>query len=290
MSSNGHLSQLPHWTLSADVDTSVPSVARMYDYMLGGKDNFAIDRERVQQAIEADPVVPQLARANRAFLQRAVRFLAGECGIAQFIDIGTGLPTQQNVHQVAQAINPDACVVYVDNDPVVSAHGRAILADNARTTVLQADLREPGAILSEPELLELIDFGQPVAVLAVTVLHFVPDEADPVGIMATVRHALAPGSYLALTHACGDIRPTEASKVAEVYRHTATPGTPRSREQIQTFFGDFELVSPGLVWVPQWRPAPTFAEQEAASAEEAVKIWFLAGVGRKPEASADSPT
>ena len=179
-----------------EIDTSRPHPARMYDAYLGGKDNYAVDREAVRQVLRAAPEVRDTARANRAFLQRAVRFLVGEAGIRQIIDVGTGIPAAGNVHQVAGEIAPGTRVAYVDNDPIVHVHANALLTGSGTTSIVLADLREPGAILGHPKVAELIDFGQPVALLLVAILHFVTDDEQPAGIIATFRDALPPGSYL----------------------------------------------------------------------------------------------
>ncbi|WP_307797373.1 SAM-dependent methyltransferase [Actinomadura barringtoniae] len=255
-------------------DPSIPNVARMYDYYLGGKDHFEADRIRADEAIAADPTLVTLIRENRAFLGRAVRYLAAQ-GIDQFLDVGTGLPTQQSVHQIAHGMNPDARVVYVDYDGQVVAHGRALLADAPGTKMIQGDLRRPREILDHPEVRRLLDFDKPVAVLTVATLHFVPDEDDPQAIMAEFRDALAPGSHLVLTHASADGVPDVVAKVVEVYKKTSAPGTPRTSEQVTNLFGDFELLEPGLVWAPLWRP------DHPVGMEEAKRVWFYAGVGRK---------
>ncbi|MEV4670066.1 MULTISPECIES: SAM-dependent methyltransferase [Actinomadura] len=255
-------------------DPNVPNIARMYDYYLGGKDHYAADRAAADEAIAADPTLLTLLRENRAFLGRAVRYLA-EQGIDQFLDIGTGLPTQQNVHQIAQSVNPAARVAYVDYDGQVVAHGRAILADSPGTRMIQADARDPREILENDEVRRLLDFGKPIALLLVATLHFIPDEDDPQGIMAELRDALAPGSHLALTHASADGVPDVVAKVVEVYKRTSAPGTPRTQEQVAGLFGDFELLDPGIVWAPLWRP------ERSITLEEALPIWFYAGVGRK---------
>jgi hypothetical protein len=257
------------------IDTTVPTTARMYDYWLGGHDNFAADRAAALAVSEAAPETPLVAVENRKFLRRAVRYLAGEAGIAQFLDIGTGLPTQGNVHQVAQAVNPGARVVYVDNDPMVLAHSRA-LKTGGNTAVIEADLREPHAILNHPGTRRLIDFSQPLAVLLVAVLHFISDSDDPYAIAATICDALPPGSYLVISHATGGISGGSAARVAEHYKKNVAPGTTlRSRDEILRLFTGLELVEPGLVQVPYWRPD----EPEPAGAG---KVWFLGAVGRKP--------
>jgi len=248
----------------------------MYDYWLGGHDNFAADRAAALAVSEAAPEVQLIAVENRKFLRRAVRYLAGEAGIAQFLDIGTGLPTQGNVHQVAQGINPDARVVYVDNDPMVLAHSRALKTGGGNTVVIKADLREPDSILNNPGTRTLIDFSQPLAVLLVAVLHFISDNADPYAIVATIRDVLPPSSYLVVSHATGGIPGGSAAKVAEHYKKNVAPGTTlRGRDGILRFFAGLELVEPGLSQVPYWRPD----EPEPA---DAPKVWFLGGVGRKP--------
>jgi S-adenosyl methyltransferase len=183
------------WAAPTGVDASMPNFARVYDYLLGGKDNFPVDRATAEQALAVAPELRVMARENRAFLQRAVRFLVAEAGICQLLDIGTGLPTQGSVHEVAQQVAPDARVVYVDADPVVIAHSRAMLASSDKAAIIQADLRRPEELLDHPELRALIDLGEPVAVLLVAILHGVTDAEDPVGVVTRLRDAMAPGSY-----------------------------------------------------------------------------------------------
>ena len=255
------------------IDTTVPSTARMYDFWLGGHDNFAADRAAALAVSEAAPEAPLLARENRKFLRRAVRLLA-EAGITQFLDIGTGLPTQGNVHQIAQQVNPDARVVYVDNDPMVLAHSRA-LKTGGNTVVIEADLREPQAILDHPGTRELVDFSQPLAVLLVAVLHFISDDDNPQAIVAAICDALPPGSYLVLSHVTGDIRRDTAARSETEYKKVAPGATLRTREEILRLFTGLELTGPGLVQVPYWRPD----EGEPADAD---KVWILGGVGHKP--------
>ena len=262
------------------IDTSVPNVARMYDWWLGGKDNFAVDREAAERHERAIPALPWLARENRAFLRRAVRFLAGE-GITQFLDIGSGLPTNQNVHEVAQQVNPDARVVYVDIDPVVVNHARALLS-SGRTVAIQGDVCRPDDILGDPEVGRLLDLSQPVAVLILAVLHVIPDEADPAGAVARFRAAMAPGSYLAITHAAvspahvvGTQRLSEAAREL-VDANKATAGVPgRTHDEIARFFGDMTLVEPGLTDVWAWRPD----DDTVVTTTDFMRI--LAGVARK---------
>jgi SAM-dependent methyltransferase len=263
----------PDWAPET-IDIERPSVARMYDYYLGGSHNFAVDRATAQQMIAAVPDAPLMAQANRAFLRRAVRFLAG-AGIRQFLDIGSGIPTVGNVHEIAQEVAPDARVVYVDVDPVAVAHSRHILAGNELTAVVQEDLRRPARILAHPHVRSLIDFDEPVALMIVAVLHFVPDSDDPAGIIKTLRDSLAPGSYLVVSQASDDGRPAEERQDAEdVYRRTDNPLCVRNRAEVTSFFDGFTLLEPGVVWVPQWRP------DSAESAEEAHRAVFLGGVGR----------
>jgi S-adenosyl methyltransferase len=260
------------WT--DEINTWVAHPARIYDYYLGGKDNFQADRETAEQALAATPSVREMARQNRAFLQRAVRFLAGQGGIRQFLDIGTGLPTQGNVHEIAQAIAPEARVVYVDNDPIVLAHSRALL-DAPNTAVVLGDLREPGQILEDPEVTKLIDFHRPMAVLLVAVLHFIRDSEDPDGICARLRTAMAPGSYLVISHGTADLQqaqPEVADKVVRAYQRSTAPVTLRSRAQVEGFFGDFELVDPGLEQIQRWRPDGPVPD---------VSGGIFGGVGRK---------
>ncbi len=255
------------------IDTSVPTTARMYDYWLGGTDNFTADRVAAMAVSEVAPEARLIAVENRKFLRRAVRYLTAEAGVTQFLDIGTGLPTQGNVHQVAQAISPDARVVYVDNDPMVLAHSRA-LKTGGNTVVIEADLREPQAILDHADTRRLIDFSRPLAVLLVAVLHFISDDYDPPAIVATLRHAVPPGSYLVISHVTGDIRPETATRAAVHYKRVTPGATLRNRDEILRFFTGLDLIDPGLVQVPYWRP-----DDEPS---EAGKVWILGGVGRKP--------
>ncbi len=256
-------------------DTSVAHSARVYDYWLGGKDNYAADRAAAEQVIEVRPAIRSEVRANRAFLGRAVRFLAQDAGIRQFLDIGTGLPSANNTHEVAQLIAPDSRVVYVDNDPIVLAHARALLtsAPEGITSYLDADMRDPETILAAAA--QTIDLAQPVAIMLVAVLHHIPDSDDPQRIVARLREASAAGSYLVLSHPAKDI---QADKVAEVSRRynasVATGQTRRTRDEVTSFFGDWEILEPGVTQTVLWRPdGPT-------GLAEPVPMW--AGVARKP--------
>ena len=262
------------WAVPTGFDASVPNFARVYDYLLGGKDNFAVDKAIAEQALAVAPELRVMARENRAFLRRAVRFLAGEAGIRQFLDIGTGLPTQGNVHEVAREVAPDARVVYADADPVVLVHGRALLADADKATIIQADLRRPQDLLDDPELRARIDLAEPVAVLLVAVLHAITDAEDPVGIVRRLRDAMAPGSYLVVSHSSAEGLAEVSARVGAVLGRAA-PWVPRTRAEVLRFFGGFELVEPGLVSAPEWRP------DTAGAAAQPEGAWIDAGVGRK---------
>jgi SAM-dependent methyltransferase len=248
----------------------------MYDAYLGGKDNYAADREAVRQVLRAAPEIRDTARANRAFLQRAVRFLVGEAGIRQIIDIGTGIPAAGNVHQIAEEIAPGTRVIYVDNDPIVHVHANALLTGNGSTRIVLADLREPEAILGHPKVAELIDFGQPVGLLLVAILHFVTDDEDPMRIVSTLRDALPPGSYLALSHGTGDFRPEAAEQAAVVYDQATSAATLRSHARVAALFEGWDLVEPGLVQVPLWRP-----DGKPPRPKELSKAWIYGGVARR---------
>jgi SAM-dependent methyltransferase len=258
----------------AAFDTSVAHIARVYDYWLGGKDNFAADRAAGEHAIKAFPNIPLSARANRAFLARAVRFLAGEVGIRQFLDIGTGIPAANNTHEVAQYVAPESRVVYVDNDPVVLTHARALLTSNTTgaTDYIDADLRDPRPILERAS--RTLDFERPVAVMLMAILQHVSDEDDPYAVVAALRDALPPGSYLALSHPASDIDAEEMGKMAEVLNQMmAEKVTFRDRASVARFFDGLELADPGVVQASKWRPG-----SEAESTSPAA-LW--AGVALK---------
>ncbi|HET9658449.1 MAG TPA: SAM-dependent methyltransferase [Kineosporiaceae bacterium] len=230
-----------------------PNIARVYDALLGGKDNFAADRDLAARLVEVQPLIVAGVRANRAFLRLAVGCLARQ-GIPQFLDLGSGLPTAPNVHQIAGRINPDARTVYLDNDPIVLAHARALLADHGRTVIVDGDLREPGAILADPGVRGHLDFTRPIAVIMAAVLHFVTDQDDPAEIVATFRDAMAPGSALVVTHVVDDGDSDAATrKSAEIYSETTAPLVPRTRAQVASWFGGMRLLSPGLVNADAWR-------------------------------------
>jgi len=263
----------PEEDLQVTLDTSVAHPARVYDYWLGGKDNFAADREAAEQVIAANPNVLPGVRANRAFLGRAVRYLAGEAGVRQFLDLGTGLPTAENTHQVAQATAPDARVVYADNDPMVLTYARALLTSTPQgaTAYLQADIRDTDKVLAGAA--ETLDFSKPVAVMALMILQYVPDDDDPWDIVRRVLDPLAPGSYLTVSDTVRDIdtgRVTEgAARLNQ--RMGPTQLTLRSRPEFERFFDRLEMVEPGIVPLPQWR---------APGSEYPIPCY--AGMGRKP--------
>jgi hypothetical protein len=241
-----------------DFDTSHAHSARIYNYWLGGKDNFAADREAAELAIAANPGILSDVRANREFLARAVRYLASECGIRQFLDIGTGLPTASNTHEVAQAVAPDSRIAYVDNDPIVLAHARALLTSTPEgaTAYIDADLRDAPAILTSAQ--HTLDFSQPVALMLLIVLHMIPDTDDPYGVVASLTQALPSGSYLVLAHPASDIQAAQMAEMTKRVneRMTGPKATMRDRDAVERFFGALELVEPGLVQPQQWRPEP----------------------------------
>jgi hypothetical protein len=241
------------------VDASRPNIARVYDCLLGGTDNFPVDREVATQALLLMPDAPRVALENRAFLRRVVRQLAGPAGIRQFLDIGSGLPTQWNVHQAVHEVAPDARVVYVDNDPMVVAHTEALLAGARNTAVVRADLRRPEEIVADPTVGEFIDFSQPVGLLLLAIVHHLTDEENPAGITARLRDALPAGSHLALSHFRnpGAAHPQAAARAVageKLLNERLGTGRWRTHEEILAYFGDLELLEPGLVPLPEWRP------------------------------------
>ncbi|MFJ9724021.1 SAM-dependent methyltransferase [Streptomyces sp. NPDC101209] len=265
----------PAWA-PRSIDISVPSVSRIYDYYLGGSHNFEVDREAARKAMEFMPGLPKIMQANRAFMRRAVRFAAGE-GITQFLDIGSGIPTFGNVHEVAESASPGAHVVYVDHDPVAVAHSQAVLEGHDNAGVVAADLRKPQEILASAEVDRLIDLNRPVALLLVAILHFVEDEDDPYEAVAWLRDALAPGSMLILTHASYEgipLSPERAAGTVDVYKDIRNPLIMRSREEIARFFEGYDMVEPGLVPMPHWRP------DAAPEDEDPYAFSGFAGVGR----------
>ena len=264
------------WPPVPSVDTPVPNVARIYDYLLGGKDNFEADRAAAETLIRLIPDGAVACRENRQFVGRAVRYLAGQ-GIRQFIDIGPGLPTRENVHEVALKAAPDARVVYADYDRVVVAHARALLADPHPTVAaISGDLRHPAEILKDPGLRALISLDQPFAVLATAVLHFISDDEDPYAITRTLTDAMPPGSYLVISHITADDVGADAGRRAEaVYANATAQAHPRTRDATTRFFDGLELAGPGVVSVSAWRPEPFVAQPEG-------RTLMYAGVARKP--------
>jgi hypothetical protein len=256
-------------------DTSVAHIARVYDYWLGGKDNYAADRKAGDAALEAYPYIAAGVRANRAFLARVVRYLAGEAGIRQFLDIGTGIPTANNAHEVAQAIAPGSRVVYVDNDPIVLAHARALLTSGPEgaTAYLDADFSDTDTILAGAR--QTLDFSQPVAIMLIAILHLIDDEAAPYRSVARLIDVVPPGSYLAISHLSSDIAAsaarTEAHDRLRQLMHERQ--TLRSHDEVASFFTGLEMIEPGLVPIPQWRP------DSEAEAKSPTALW--GGVGRK---------
>ncbi len=266
----------PPWA-PTEVPIDRPSAARMYDYYLGGFHNFEVDRQMAEEAIALWPELPLIMRVNRGFLRRAVTYLVNQ-GIDQFLDIGSGIPTVGNVHEVAHRGNPDARVVYVDIDPIAVAHSRAILQDTPNVGVIQADLRDPQKILNDPIVRRLLDFRRPMAVFVVAVLHFLPDDVQASTCVRELRNALAPGSYLVISHASSEGDPDRSREHEALYARTPNPLKTRSLAEIRAFFGDFEMVEPGAVWLPLWRPE----REDDLFLDHPERCTGLAGVGHKP--------
>lgn len=256
------------------VDVTIPNAARMYDYALGGRNNYAADREFAEVFFAMQPNAREEARQARQFLIRAVNYLAAEAGIRQFVDVGSGLPTEQNVHEVAHRVDAGAHIVYIDYDPVVIAHGNALLATTGNVALIQADLRRPHGILGHEVMLEQVDFGRPMALLLVNVLHFITEDDDPYGIVSTLTGAMPPGSYLAISHASFPPKLHDAV-VERAGRRSSAPYVSRTPEQIARFFEGYELVEPGQVTPAEWRPA---IERPAVHEDLFVQV----AVGRKP--------
>jgi len=257
-----------------EVDVSKPSIARVYDAVLGGKDNFAADRAVVAEVQKTFPDGGGAARVNRALLGRAVRYMA-QAGIDQFLDLGSGLPTVQNTHQIAQAVNPSARVVYVDNDPMVLAHGRALLAENKSTIVVTADLMEPEQLLARPEITGFLDLSRPLGLIMAAIVHHILDEEDPYDIVARYTRLIPSGSYLLLTHFSNSS--PEARGLEEVMLRTLGRGQLRSREEIAQFFDGLELVEPGLVHLPDWHP-----DEPVSRPLDISGLLYLGALARKP--------
>jgi S-adenosyl methyltransferase len=271
--------ELPSWAPQG-VDPDKANIARVYDYWLGGTHNFSADRDVARAVCAVEPQMRAVARANRAFLNRAVRYMAAEAGIRQFIDIGSGIPAEGNVHEIAHQVAPGSRVVYVDIDPVAVAHSKAILAAEPDATIIQGDLRKPQEILDHPQTRQLIDFAEPVGVVAAAVLHFITDADGPHGILATLREPLAAGSHLVVSHGTPDAKPEIAAAARKIYRRgVPTSVRMRSREEVTGLFAGYELLDPGVVYTTEWRPEP----QDAPTASvDPARLWVLAGVGRKP--------
>src|SRR5215831_15087685 len=262
-----------------EIDTTKPQAARMYDYYLGGKDNFAADRETAQALMKIVPTIRAAARENRAFLGRAVRYLVAEAGIRQFLDIGTGLPSANNVHEVAQDVEPSCRIVYVDNDPLVLAHARALLTSSAegKTAYIEADLRDPEKILQHPVTRQTLDFTKPVALMLVAVLHFLRDADGPRQIVETLLGALPSGSYLVASHATPEYYPDRGAAAARLYNERGVPFQFRLADEFAgVAFQGLEMVDPGLVPVSEWRP------DSDAPIPLAAEIAWDGGVARKP--------
>jgi SAM-dependent methyltransferase len=259
----------------SEFDTGIPHSARMYDYWLGGKDNYAADRAMAEAFLQQIPTLRTMAKANRDFVTRATRFLA-EQGIRQFLDIGTGIPTSPNLHETAQGIAPDARVVYVDNDPVVLAHARALMApaDRSSTAFVDADMRVPRSILTAPDVVRVLDLNKPTALMLIAVMMLIAEDDDPYAKVRELRDALPSGSYLALTHPTGDFDPDAMGAVTAAARAGGMTFEPRGRAQVEQFLGDWEPVAPGVVPVRAWQP-----ESEPADPTSA---YYWSVVARKP--------
>jgi S-adenosyl methyltransferase len=264
----------PDWRTNFRPD--IPSAARVYDYLLGGKDNYPVDREVARSMMAKLPNVRTAVQWNRAFLQRVVKYLVGEVGIAQIIDIGAGLPSVGNTHEVAFSVNRDARVVYVDHDPVVLAHGRDMLQGIRSAVIIEHDLLEPESILADPELVKRIDFAQPVALMLLSILHFVPDEADPAGLIARLHAPFPSGSHVAVSHATSDAIAAVNDAERDFDRATEQAHI-RTRAEVRNLVAGLEPVPPGLVWLPEWRPDP-----DTDMPLNVAESYYCAIVARKP--------
>ena len=266
----------PDW-VPTELNTSVAHPARVYDYWLGGKDNFAADRALGDGIMAAVPTIQVMARANRAFLGRAVRYLAGEAGVRQFLDIGTGIPTVGNTHEVAQQVAPEARVVYVDNDPIVLVHARALMTGDAAgaTAFIQADLHDPQQILADPVLAATLDLARPVALMLVAVLMYFRDEEDPLGMVSALVDALPSGSYLTVTHPTADFNAEAMAGAVAAAEHGGITLVPRGRAETGAFFTGLDLVEPGVVPVLAWRP-------DDGPPADPHSAYYYAGLARKP--------
>ena len=262
----------------AGIDTSIPNVARVYDYLLGGAHNFAPDRQLAAMIEKSMPHVRDVVRLNRSFLRRAVRYMVG-AGIRQFLDIGSGIPTVGNVHEIAQAADPACRVVYVDKEMVAATHSQLLLRDNDRAAAVQADIRDPDDILSRPETRRLLNLDEPVGLLTLLVWHFIPDSDDPPGLLARYLDALAPGSYLALSQVTNDGDPEGLDQaVDDVGRRSREAAFPRSHDEVVRLFPGLELLEPGVVGCAAWRPEGS----GDFSDDPGINVLLYAGVGQKP--------
>jgi len=264
------VSQQTNW-VPTSVDLEKASAARMYDYVLGGNHNFAVDRTLAEELLKVQPEVKRFVIQNRAFMRRAVLFLV-EQGIRQFLDLGSGIPTVGNVHEIAQTVDPTARVVYVDNEHVAVAHSQLLLENNPSAAMVHADITKPNLVLNDEITRRVLDFDQPIGLLGITIGHYILPEHDPEGVFATYRDALAPGSYLALSHLTDDFAETTSEEIIEKLKKSQNTVLSRTKSEIQSFFGDFELVEPGLVATSQWRP-----ERDADNENDGL----YAGVARK---------
>ena len=268
------MTELASW-VPEGLDLDRPSAARIYDYLLGGGHNFAHDRALAEKFLTAQPYAREIARLNRAFLRRVVLYMI-ERGVRQFLDLGSGIPTVGNVHEIAQKADPDARVVYVDYEEVAVAHSELMLEDNERATIVQADLTDPDAVLDHPSTRKLLDFTQPIGLLMVGVFHFVPPHKDPKGIVAAYREAVVPGSHLGFSQFTADMMPEEMARVVEVMSHSRDPMFPRSHAEITELFDGFDIVEPGIVATSEWRPrSPT------DTCDDPARAGIYAGVGRR---------
>jgi O-methyltransferase involved in polyketide biosynthesis len=272
----GARSQIAEGWLPTVIDTKTPHIARVYDYVLGGKDHFAADREAAELILKGNPGMRETCLEQRAFLRRAVRHAVG-LGIRQFIDIGTGLPTQENTHEVAQAIAPETRVAYIDNDPIVLTHARVLMADrhHGRTVFIQADVRDPQRLLADPALVDLIDFTEPVAVLMVGLLHFLPDYEQPAAIVKAILDAVPSGSYLVASHGTPDFAPELGRATQAAYQNSSIPCRTRTRDEVLEVLSGIELVEPGLVLLAEWHP-------DGGEVPAGHQIITYAAMGRKP--------
>jgi S-adenosyl methyltransferase len=267
------VSQQTNW-VPTSVNTDTASAARLYDYLLGGSHNFAVDRQLAEKILAIQPEAKRFAIMNRGFMRRAVLYML-EQGIRQFLDLGSGIPTVGNVHEIAQDVDPSARVVYVDNESVAAAHGQLLLADNANVVMLQADITKPGLVLTDAETRRVLDFSKPIGLLAITIGHYLLDEVDPQGVFKAYRDALPAGSYLAITHFTNDFDVVKGDEIEEAMKASQNRAQARTRTEVQRLFGDFEMIEPGLVTTSQWRP------ERPDEVEEPERDGLYAGVARK---------